>query len=886
MRTMVIRLLARFPRRIGVGLLGILLPVGMLASIVFFVDNASRTMSQRAVANVKVDLEAVATSPTVDMAALSRQLTQVRGVVSAERFAAVDVELLVAGAAPTRARLFAVDPTYLAKHPWVHVTSGKLGVGAMVSDPLGASMTASTASVQVALLGGPAVASFPVDGTVDLRDATPFWALPSGDEQGGVVFSPNAVVVDYATFEQMLLPAIRTDFAAGGVTAKPAVSQTSLPPLSIESQMVIDRSILTADPVVAARNATALRRTLERVEPGSITVVDNVGEALGSARADATNAKILFLLIGIPGVLVAAALSLTTSAAVAASQRREQALLRLRGATPRQLRHLASSVAAVVGVVGSAAGLAAGYVAVSATRQGGSWSGTSVTRFAVSSALAVLTGAIVTIIGLRALARATTAPTFLADRRQLDRGWAPTWMRRRIDLVAVVVGGAILAINAATGGFRRTPGGETQTLALGFFVLLGPLALWLGLSMLATRVLYRIGTRVTRPESNGAPRSWARANMRFMARRPARTGATILLGTLAVAFGVSLLTFVHTYDAGRSKDVAVGLGSDLRVVPAQVTPAPIPPLASPDVASSTPIRRVVATLGTDRRNVLAIETSSFASTVSVQPIMQSGVGLPSLAANPNGVLVDWLLARDFAIHVGDTVKLNFKDTAGKSRVVVYTATGIFRAFAPSSPSGELVVNAGSLPALPAPDFYLVRAAPGHRVAEVTTRINAAAGSSGAWRVSTLADAFQREQSTLASLDLRGLARIETGGTALITTIGVAALGAFVILERRREFAVLRAVGATTRQLLTGPGIEGATTVLASMVMGVPIGLATASISTRILTLLFSLPAPSIAVPVGQVVVLLGVTIVGSAVALAVALVALARQRPSAVLREA
>jgi class 3 adenylate cyclase len=71
-----------------------------------------------------------------------------------------------------------------------------------------------------------------------------------------------------------------------------------------------------------------------------------------------------------------------------------------------------------------------------------------------------------------------------------------------------------------------------------------------------------------------------------------------------------------------------------------------------------------------------------------------------------------------------------------------------------------------------------------------------------------------------------------------------------------------------------------------MVMGVPIGLATASISTRILTLLFSLPAPSIAVPVGQVVVLLGVTIVGSAVALAVALVALARQRPSAVLREA
>ena len=888
MRPMMIRLLTRFPRRVTVGLLGIVLPVGMLAAIVFFVDSASRSMSQQSVANVKVDLQAVATNPTVDMVALTAQLVAVPGVVSAERFAAVDVDVVTpSGSTPTRARLFAVDPAYVAAHDWVHVTSGALASGALVSDPLASGVAVSAATLQIALPGGEPFATLPVGGTTDLRDATPFWMLPAGDEQGEVVFSPNAILVDYATFERSVLPAIRTDFAAGGGTAKPAVNQTTLPPLSIESQMVIDRKILAADPVTAARNATALRRTLERVDPGAVTVVDNVGEALGAARTDATNAKILFLLIGIPGVLVAAALSLTASAALAASQRREQALLRLRGATPAQLRRLASSVAAVVGFAGSAAGLAAGYLAVTATRTSGSWSGTSVSRLAVSAALSVVAGAGVTIAGLRVLAKTTAQPTFVEDRRLFERGWSPTWMRRRLDLIALGLGAVILAVNAATGGFTRTPGGETQTLALGFFVLLGPIALWLGSAMLGVRILHRVGTRLTRPAGTALARTWRGANLRFIARRPARTGATVLLGTLAIGFGVSLLTFVHTYDKGRSRDVAIGLGSDLRVIPAQVTPAPTPPLTGADIAAMTPMRRLAANVGSDRRNVYAIETATYSATVTAKPIMQDGAGVESLADNPNGVLVGWEFARDFAIHTGDTVRLSYKDVAGKPRVVAYTATGIFRAFAPASPSSELVVNVTSLPsAAMTPDFYLVRAAAGHSTAEVTARINAAAGKSASWRVATLAAAFQREQTTLASLDLRGLARIETGGTALVTAIGIAVLGAFVVLERRREFAVLRAIGATTGQLLTGPGIEGALTVIASILLGVPIGLATAAVSTRILTLLFSLPAPSIAIPVGQLAVLVGVTLVGASAALAGALVTLARQRPSAVLREA
>src|SRR5256884_10019996 len=52
--------------------------------------------------------------------------------------------------------------------------------------------------------------------------------------------------------------------------------------------------------------------------------------------------------------------------------------------------------------------------------------------------------------------------------------------------------------------------------------------------------------------------------------------------------------------------------------------------------------------------------------------------------------------------------------------------------------------------------------------------------------------------SLASLNLDGLKRIEAIGAGLIAAIGVAVLGAFLVLERRREFAVLEAVGAEDR----------------------------------------------------------------------------------------
>jgi putative ABC transport system permease protein len=359
-----------------------------------------------------------------------------------------------------------------------------------------------------------------------------------------------------------------------------------------------------------------------------------------------------------------------------------------------------------------------------------------------------------------------------------------------------------------------------------------------------------------------------------------------VLGALAVGFGVNVLAFVGTYEVARHHDTTMGVGSDVRVVPAQVTPAPVPPLSAPDVAASTPIRNVSALVGTDRVSALVVDRSTYRQAVTQAPIIQSGGGLDALFGDPQGVLIQWEFARDFSVAPGDPLNVTFTDPATKvAKVVTLHTIGVYRAVPPSSPGANFMMASSSLPIpAPAPDFYLARVAPGHSVAEATSRINQAAGASAAWKVATVADALQREQNTLSSLDLRGLSRLEAAGTALIAALGVAVLGAFLVLERRREFSVLRSVGASTGQLLTGPALEGSLTIGTSLLIGIPVGLIVATISTRVLSLLFSLPAPFLRPPGLQLGGLGLLVAASSAVALAASLLVVARLRPAAELR--
>src|SRR4029077_3010893 len=81
-----------------------------------------------------------------------------------------------------------------------------------------------------------------------------------------------------------------------------------------------------------------------------------------------------FLFLGIPGAILCVLITGVIGAAGASRRRKEQALLRVRGATPGRIIRLAAAEAAFVGIVGSLLGLGgallAGRAAFSAARFG------------------------------------------------------------------------------------------------------------------------------------------------------------------------------------------------------------------------------------------------------------------------------------------------------------------------------------------------------------------------------------------------------------------------------------------------------------------------------------------------------------------------------------
>src|SRR5262249_27325839 len=116
--------------RLVLAAIGVAFPVVMLGATLLFVDGAVHSMTRIALEPVQVEMRAVATSLTVDMNAIDRQLATVKGVQRVDRFGAADVVVSTPGApAKVPARLFAVDPGYLQNHPWVRVTAGGMASG-------------------------------------------------------------------------------------------------------------------------------------------------------------------------------------------------------------------------------------------------------------------------------------------------------------------------------------------------------------------------------------------------------------------------------------------------------------------------------------------------------------------------------------------------------------------------------------------------------------------------------------------------------------------------------------------------------------------------------------------------------------------------------------
>ena len=297
---------------------------------------------------------------------------------------------------------------------------------------------------------------------------------------------------------------------------------------------------------------------------------------------------------------------------------------------------------------------------------------------------------------------------------------------------------------------------------------------------------------------------------------------------------------------------------------------------------AAPNRSCTAThTSADLQDLYGVRTTTIVAAAKLQEV-QFGSGpatslIARLARQPDAVLVSAETVKDFQLTLGDPLHLRLRGRSGKLTDVTFHYAGVAREF-PSAPRDSfLVANADYVAAStgdPGVDVVLIDAG-GRGIATVGARVRAVAGPQAT--VTDLATTQRQVGSSLTAINLSGLTRVELG-FALALAVGAAGLVlAETLAERRRSFAIARALGARRAQVNAFIRVEAALVVGAGLAIGAVSGWALARILVKILTGVFDPPPTSLAVPWSYLFTLAALMAVAAAAA--TELVSRAARRP-------
>ena len=369
---------------------------------------------------------------------LLAQVAAIPGVAAADGLGMVDLPPGALAADGTEVsdpvRLFAFDQAYLDHYPSIEVVAGEL-------DPGGALLSVEAARSLGIEPGGEISLQIPgrdepirlsVGGVVDLARAEPLFSSRKASKLEEFLYVPNSVVISPELFRDEIIPAFGRERATVGIVTR------SFP--TLEADVLVDRARLRAEPATALTQTTTVAAAIDRIGPGQGYLIDNISNTLTVASEDAAAGRRMFLFLGLPGALLAAFLAAYAGSVLAATERREHATLRVRGAHLGHLRTIALTKALVIACIGSAVGVVLGAASAAAVLGWGSLSEASATALATSAVLAVGVGLAITAIALYLPARRSVRREVSEERRSMRAPTVPAWRRLGLD-VALAHGG-------------------------------------------------------------------------------------------------------------------------------------------------------------------------------------------------------------------------------------------------------------------------------------------------------------------------------------------------------------------------------------------------------------------------------------------------------------
>jgi putative ABC transport system permease protein len=853
-------LLKRRPVRLAGAVAGIAVAVALLGSLGAFFAASKAHMTRQAAAGVIVDWQ-VQLAPGASQASAAHTIATAPGVVKSLPVGYAPASGFTAATAGTvqttgPGQVLGLPPGYAAAFPGeIRFLLGAHS-GVLLAQQTAANLHATVGTmISVGRPGLPPL-HVRVQGVVD---------LPAADSMFQAVGVPPGAAPQAPPDNVVLLPAARWQQAyapPGG---------TRLAGVHIQYHVKLSAA-LPPDPEAAFADVMARAKNLEARLTGAGLVGDNLGAQLDAARSDALYAELLFLFLGLPGAVLAALITGVIGAAGADRRRREQALLRTRGASPRRIVGLAVTEALLVGVLGSAIGLAgavlAGRLAFGATRFG-STTGQAI-AWGVIAALAGLILAALT-IGVPAWKDARSL-TVRGAREVVGRARRPLWTRLYLD-VWLLVAAALIYWRLVRSGYQVILAPEgVATISVSYSTFLAPLLFWAGAALLSWRISTAVLSRGRRALAWAAQPLAGRLSGVVAAamsrqRRVLSRGLAII--GLTAAFAVSTAVFNQTYQQQSRVDAQLTNGAD--VTAATAAEAGLPPSSFaavrrlPGVAAVQPMMHRFAYVGNDLQDLFGIDprhigTATPMSDAFFQGGNAAGV-LAALASRPDAVLVSAETVASYQLRPGDLLRLRIQSARDHAyHVVPFHYAGIVREFPTAPRDSFFIANASYVAKVtgsPAYQDMLVRTngSPPAVAREVRRVLGPASGAV----VQDIESQLKITLSGLTALDLSGLTRLELAFAFILAAAASGLVLALGLVERRRTFAIAAALGARSRQLASFVWSEAIFVTAGGVLLGVLSGWALSFIIVKILTGVFDPPPPHLFVPWAYLAALGGVT---------------------------
>lgn len=864
---------------------GIAVAVALIASLGSFLASSQATMTDRAVRSVVVDWQ-VQLAPGAQTADTVRIIDASPGVRASAPVGFAQTSGLSASTGSSTqttgpGTVLGLPAAYRTLFPQEIRTLAGADTGVLLAQQTAANLHAAPGDIVTIGRAGLPPVSVPLAGIVELPQANSLFQTVGAPPAAQPAAPPdNVVLMPEAQWHQLFDPL---------ATTRPDL---------VSTQVHVQRDhTLPPNPAGAYTSVRKAARNLEARSAGSALVGDNLGAALDAARGDAAYAQVLFLFLGLPGAVLAALLTATIASAGATRRRAEQALLRVRGATARQLLGLAAVEAAVVGVTGATLGLLTAALVNTATFGSPRFGATLVTALGWPAASATAGIAVAMATVLLPAGRDLRQHTIAAGRAQISAPEMPIWARLGLDVA--ILAGAVVIFLATTGtGYQLVLAPEgIPAISVSYWAFAGPALLWLGAALLTWRLTDLLLGRgrgfiaaILRPMVGQLAGTIAAS----MARQRRPLVRAIVTLTLAVAFAASTATFNATYRQQAEVDAQLTNGSDVTV---SLAPgAPVHPdtaaalAAVPGVRAVEPMQHRFAYIGADLQDLYGVRPASINRATALQdsyfPHATAAGSMNVLAAKPDSILVSAETVNDFQLQPGDPVTLRLIDAATREpRPVTFHYAGVVSEFPTAPKDSFFVANAAYVAAQTGSDIpgvFLVDTG-GHDTAAVAARIRAMEGTSAT--VTDISTVRASVGSSLTSVDLSGLTRVELS-FALVLAVGAGALVLGLgLAERGRTYALLSALGARTPHLRAMVFSETGVLTVLGISAGALTGALLSVMLVKVLSGVFDPPPDSIAIPWPYLASVITVTTGALGAVSTVAVVMMTRRSSTSVIRD-